>query len=135
MNKIVGLCLLNLLIIAGYYGKRVYYEPKQKLNRAIAQIKQLSDAGEIRNGDIIFQSSMSRQSKAIQIATYNAALDCRLQDVYGQILPGRVADLLIIDGDPSENISDIRKISTVIKNGRIYQPKQLLQSQGWKYYY
>jgi Amidohydrolase family len=74
-------------------------------------------------------------AKVIQIATYNAALDCSLQNVYGQILPGRVADLLIIDGNPSENISDIRKIRTVIKNGRIYQPKQLLQSQGWTYYY
>jgi len=73
--------------------------------------------------------------KAIQIATYNAALDCGLQNVYGQILPGRIADLIIIDGNPSEHISDIRHIRTVIKNGRVYQPKQLLQSQGWKYYY
>jgi imidazolonepropionase-like amidohydrolase len=74
-------------------------------------------------------------SKVIQIATYNAALDCGLQNVYGQILPGRIADLIIIDGNPSEHISDIRNIRTVIKNGRVYQPKQLLQSQGWKYYY
>jgi len=74
-------------------------------------------------------------AKVIQIATYNAALDCGLQNIYGQILPGRIADLIIIDGNPSERISDIRLIRTVIKNGRVYQPKQLLQSQGWKYYY
>jgi hypothetical protein len=74
-------------------------------------------------------------AKVLQIATYNAALDCHLQNEYGQILPGRKADLIIIDGDPSVNISDIRRVETVIKNGKLYKPKKLMQTMGWKYYY
>jgi hypothetical protein len=74
-------------------------------------------------------------NEVLKIATYNAALDCNLQDKYGQVLPGRDADLILIDGDPAKDISTVRRVAVVIKNGRIYNPKQLLQTQGWKYYY
>ena len=74
-------------------------------------------------------------NEVLKIATYNAALDCNLQDRYGSVMIGKDADLILIDGNPLNNISDIRKVQLVIKNNRMYQPKQLLQSQGWKYYY
>ena len=74
-------------------------------------------------------------NQALKIATYNAALDCKLQNVYGEIKAGREADFILIDGNPMVNISDVRRIELVIKNNRLYQPKQILQSQGWKYYY
>jgi len=74
-------------------------------------------------------------AEVLKIATYNAALDCNLQNVYGQVLPGRLADFIIIDGDPIKDISAIRRVRNVVKNNRLYQPKQLLQSQGWTYYY
>jgi imidazolonepropionase-like amidohydrolase len=74
-------------------------------------------------------------NEVLKIATYNAALDCKLQNEYGQILPGRDADLILIDGDPTTDISTIRRVALVIKDNRIYNPKQLLQTQGWKYYY
>ncbi|HEY2726574.1 MAG TPA: amidohydrolase family protein, partial [Parafilimonas sp.] len=74
-------------------------------------------------------------NEVLKIATYNAALDCNLQNKYGSVLQGRGADFILIDGDPTTNISTIRKIYLVIKNDRMYQPKQLLASQGWKYYY
>lgn len=74
-------------------------------------------------------------NEVLKIATYNAAKDCNLQNQYGQILVGRSADFIIIDGNPIKQIADIRRIETVIKNKRIYKPKQLLATQGWKYYY
>ncbi len=74
-------------------------------------------------------------NEVLKIATYNAALDCNLQDKYGSVMIGKDADLILVDGNPVYNISDIRKVQLVIKNNRMYQPKQLLQSQGWKYYY
>lgn len=74
-------------------------------------------------------------NEVLKIATYNAAKDCRLENVYGQIEVGRLADLILIDGNPTKNISDIRKVEWVIKNGRMYSPKELLASRGWKYYY
>jgi hypothetical protein len=74
-------------------------------------------------------------NQVLKIATYNAALDCNLQNEYGQIIVGRSADFILIDGNPTQNISDIRRVEWVVKNKRMYKPKQLLAKQGWKYYY
>jgi hypothetical protein len=74
-------------------------------------------------------------NEVLKIATYNAAKDCGLENKYGEIKAGRAADFILIDGDPTQNISDIRRVEWVIKNGQRYSPKQLLASQGWKYYY
>jgi imidazolonepropionase-like amidohydrolase len=54
--------------------------------------------------------------QAIRIATKNAADALGLND-YGVIEKGKVADLLILDGDPSVDIKNTRKISVVYKNG------------------
>jgi hypothetical protein len=74
-------------------------------------------------------------NQVLKIATYNAALDCNLQNEYGQMIVGRSADFILIDGNPTQNISDIRRVEWVVKNKRMYKPKQLLAKQGWKYYY
>ncbi|MDP9230772.1 MAG: amidohydrolase family protein, partial [Bacteroidota bacterium] len=74
-------------------------------------------------------------NEVLKIATYNAAKDCGLENVYGQIKVGRNADFILIDGNPAKNISDIRRVEWVITNRRMYSPKQLYASQGWKYYY
>jgi len=74
-------------------------------------------------------------NQVLKIATYNAALDCNLQNVYGEIKAGREADFILIDGNPITDISNIRRVELTIKNNRMYQPKLLLSSQGWKYYY
>jgi hypothetical protein len=74
-------------------------------------------------------------NQVLKIATYNAALDCNLQNEYGQLIVGRSADFILVDGNPIQNISDIRGVEFVVKNNRMYKPKQLLAKQGWKYYY
>jgi imidazolonepropionase-like amidohydrolase len=58
--------------------------------------------------------------QVLKIATYNAVKDCGLENTYGEIKASRDADLILIDGDPTKNISDIRKVEWVIKNERIY---------------
>jgi hypothetical protein len=40
----------------------------------------------------------------------------------GTIVPGKLADLILIDGDPSAQIADINKVTLVMKGGRIYDP-------------
>ena len=42
-------------------------------------------------------------------------------DTIGRIKKGLLADLVAVDGNPSENISDIRKTALVMKNGIIYK--------------
>lgn len=74
-------------------------------------------------------------AQALKTATWNAAQDCNLLKRFGSISPGKEADLIIIDGDPVKNISDIRRITLVMKNKRFYEPKQLYAAQGWGYFY
>jgi imidazolonepropionase-like amidohydrolase len=40
----------------------------------------------------------------------------------GRVRPGLLADLLVVEGDPSVDISRIRKVSWVMKEGMIYHP-------------
>jgi imidazolonepropionase-like amidohydrolase len=42
-------------------------------------------------------------------------------DKIGRIKKGLFADIIVVEGDPSKNIKDIRKIKLVIKNGVIYK--------------
>jgi len=58
-------------------------------------------------------------SQAIVSATRNGAVACRALQDYGTLERGRRADLLVLDADPLENISNIRKLSVVMKGGTI----------------
>ncbi len=44
----------------------------------------------------------------------------KINDKVGRIKPGLYADILVVTGDPSKNIQDIRNIKLVMKNGLIY---------------
>ena len=55
--------------------------------------------------------------QALQSATSNAAKFLELADS-GTIERGKRADLVLLDADPLANISNIRKISAVVLNGR-----------------
>ena len=60
---------------------------------------------------------------SIVAATKTSAEVCRIQDRVGTLEPGKLADLLIIDGDPLSDITmlqDLKKILIVMKDGKIY---------------
>ena len=75
---IIILGLLGLTIFGGLYAKRKFYDPKHRLEKAQTEVKQLADQDEIKNGDLIFQTSLSGQSKAIQLATKSKYSHCGL---------------------------------------------------------
>ena len=57
--------------------------------------------------------------QAITSATRGAAHAIGVDDVRGTVAPGKIADLLIVDADPSVDIRNTRRIRFVIKDGRI----------------
>ncbi|MEM7552082.1 MAG: amidohydrolase family protein [Bacteroidota bacterium] len=63
--------------------------------------------------------------EAIKICTLNGAKYLKLESETGTVEEGKVADLLIIDGDISQDIGEIRNIQTVFKNGIGYDSKKL----------
>jgi imidazolonepropionase-like amidohydrolase len=66
--------------------------------------------------------------EAIKIATLNGAIALGFDKKIGTIEPGKSADLLIVDGDPSKNINDIQKVQYVFRNGVGYNSKKLFDS-------
>lgn len=68
--------LFGLIILGGLYAKRKFYDLKYRLDNAKIEIRKLAGKGELRNGDLIFQTSLSGQSKAIQVATHSKYSHC-----------------------------------------------------------
>ncbi|HLY70920.1 MAG TPA: amidohydrolase family protein [Puia sp.] len=68
---------------------------------------------------------------ALQTATITPAIVMNLNKQYGSIEAGKNADIIIDEADPLQNIRNIRKITTVIKEGNIYDPVQLHQMVGF----
>ncbi len=66
--------------------------------------------------------------EAIKIATYNGALALGHEKEIGSIEVGKEADLIVVDGDPSKNISDIRKVVWVFKDGVGFNSMKLFDS-------
>ncbi len=71
-------------------------------------------------------------SQVLQIATWNGAKYSRSLDQRGSITPGKRSDLVLIDGDPTANIADIRKVALVIKGDTAYYPSEIHEALGVK---
>ncbi len=69
-------------------------------------------------------------AKVLQNATLNAARIMSLDKELGSIAPGKLADVILVDGDPTKNISDIRKTILTVKDGVIYKPDELYTELG-----
>jgi imidazolonepropionase-like amidohydrolase len=71
-------------------------------------------------------------AEALRIATWNGAKYTRTLDRTGSIVPGKLADLILVDGDPTTDISAVRKISLVMKGGVAYYPSEIHEAMGIK---
>jgi imidazolonepropionase-like amidohydrolase len=68
--------------------------------------------------------------KVLSLATLGAARIMKRDGDLGSVAPGKLADLIVVDGNPAERISDIRRVSFVMKGGTIYDPASLYQAIG-----
>jgi len=66
--------------------------------------------------------------EAIQIATTNGAMFLGESGRIGTIAAGKAADLVVLRGDPSKNISDIENVELVFKDGVGYDSAKLIES-------
>jgi hypothetical protein len=69
--------------------------------------------------------------EALQAATTVPAKVMGLEKEVGSLSPGKRADIVVVDGDPSRRISDTRKVWLVLANGRPYRPAPLWESVGF----
>jgi imidazolonepropionase-like amidohydrolase len=69
-------------------------------------------------------------SEVLRMATLTPALVMGVNRDRGVIAPGKLADMILVDGDPTKNIRDINNITTVIKGGKVYDPSAIEKALG-----
>jgi len=105
------------------------------LYRAGVTIVPGSDTGLLGYGldrelELYVEAGMSPMA-AIQSATIVPARVMKLDGESGSIEVGKRADLVLVDGNPLEKISDIRRVVSVVSDGRMYDSKRLGRSVGF----
>jgi imidazolonepropionase-like amidohydrolase len=107
-------CLVGLLLLAFCLPAENLYA--QKMNPAQTAAEQAEIA----------------PLEAVKAATVVPAQVFNLKKNSGTIEKGKFADLVLIEGNPLENISEIRNVKFVIKDGRMFESARLWQSVGFK---
>ena len=83
-----------------------------------------------REMEIWVNESKVSPLRTIQAATYDNARIMKWDDRTGSIQEGKEADLLVVKGNPAENISDTRNIEYVFTNGKLVDRESL--TRQWK---
>jgi imidazolonepropionase-like amidohydrolase len=68
---------------------------------------------------------------AIQTATLGAARAMKLDRDSGSVEVGKRADLVLVEGNPLANISDLRRVAKVVRGGELYDSQALGRSVGF----
>ncbi len=61
---------------------------------------------------------------AIRSATYNAAQVLGIEDEVGTLQPGMVADIIAVDGNPLDDITELEQVDFVMKDGQIIKDER-----------
>ena len=70
--------------------------------------------------------------EAIQAATIVPARVMGLEPDSGTLAVGKRADLIVVEGDPSARIRDIRNVRKVVAAGKVYETAELWRSVGFR---
>ena len=63
-------------------------------------------------------------------ATLGAARIMKKDGQLGSIAPGKLADLVLVNGDPTTRISDVRRTALIVKDGAVYYPSAISRVLG-----
>ena len=88
--------------------------------------------GDQRGIELLVEAGFS-PVEAIRIATLNGATYIGREKEIGSVAQGKNADLVVIKGDPSRQISDIENVEIVFKDGVGYDSQKLLNSVRGRY--
>ncbi len=69
-------------------------------------------------------------AKVLQIATLGGARVMKLDGTLGSVSPGKLADLIVVDGNPVADIHALRRVETVVKGGVLYAVPALDRALG-----
>jgi imidazolonepropionase-like amidohydrolase len=70
--------------------------------------------------------------QAVEVATRNGAIYLEMDDEIGTVEPGKRADLVLLEGNPLEDVQAFRRMTVVFKDGVGYDSAKLFDSvKGW----
>lgn len=69
-------------------------------------------------------------AEVLRMATLTSATVMGANKDRGVITPGKLADMILVDGDPTKNIRDLDKLTNVIKGGNVYDPAAIEKALG-----
>jgi hypothetical protein len=73
-------------------------------------------------------------AEVLKLATIKSAEITGVAESFGSVEVGKQADLILVDGNPIDEISDIRKIEWTMKGGFLYDAEELYKSLGVKHF-
>jgi imidazolonepropionase-like amidohydrolase len=68
--------------------------------------------------------------QVLRMATYDCEAYLGNAEDLGSIEPGKLADFMLVAGDPTQDISAIRQIRLVMKDGLLYFPSEIYSALG-----
>jgi imidazolonepropionase-like amidohydrolase len=87
----------------------------------------LAGFGDQRQTELLVEAGFT-PLEAIHIATQNGAEFLGEADRIGSLKAGKVADLVVLNGDPSTKIEDLENVELVFKDGVAYDSRKLIDS-------
>ena len=82
----------------------------------------------------LYEKSGIPAAEVLKLATIKSAEITGVSKTLGSIEVGKEADLILIDGNPLDDISDIRKVEWTMKGGNLFYSKELYASMGIKHF-
>ncbi len=90
-----------------------------------------NSSGQSYNSELeVYEKAGVPAPAVLQMATIVSARVMKDEKDYGSIAPGKVADIVIVNGKPAEHVSDLRKIEQVLRAGRLYDVQDLRVATG-----
>ena len=69
-------------------------------------------------------------AEVLQMATLGAARAAGQGERLGSIAPGKLADMILVDGDPSVDPGALRQLRLVVKDGALLEPEEMWRELG-----
>jgi imidazolonepropionase-like amidohydrolase len=66
----------------------------------------------------------------LALATLGSARVANAADRLGTVAAGKLADFIVVEGDPLQRMSDVRNVRTVVKGGALYDAAALWEAVG-----
>jgi imidazolonepropionase-like amidohydrolase len=104
---------------AGWFKKALDAGVKMALG---SDIRPLKDAGLLEMGLWVKDGATPWQT--LLAATKQAAALCGAADDLGTVEVGKLADLIVVGGNPLEDIDNVRRLKLVLKAGRVVSDKR-----------